>query len=75
MIYKMAEEKKQTEKTGQEAAGQETAKQPEADAAAAEKVFNELVSVSEPFASTIPTIALSVSLTIAFTSIELTSSV
>lgn len=38
MIYKMAEEKKQTEKTGQEAAGQETAKQPEADAAAAEKV-------------------------------------
>ena len=37
MIYKMAEEKKQTEKTGQEAAGQETAKQPEADAAAAEK--------------------------------------
>lgn len=38
MIYKMAEEKKQTEKTGQEAAEQETAKQPEADAAAAEKV-------------------------------------
>ncbi len=38
MIYKMAEEKKQTEKTEQEAAGQETAKQPEADAAAAEKV-------------------------------------
>ncbi len=38
MIYKMAEEKKQTEKAGQEAAEQETAKQPEADAAAAEKV-------------------------------------
>lgn len=37
MIYKMAEEKKQTEKTGQEAAEQETAKKPEADAAAAEK--------------------------------------
>lgn len=37
MIYKMAEEKKQTEKTGQEAAGQEAAKKPEADAAAAEK--------------------------------------
>lgn len=38
MIYKMAEEKKQTDKTEQEAAEQETAKQPEADAAAAEKV-------------------------------------
>ncbi len=38
MIYKMAEEKKQTEKTEQEAAEQEAAKQPEADAAAAEKV-------------------------------------
>lgn len=38
MIYKMAEEKKQTEKAGQEAAEQETAKQPEADEAAAEKV-------------------------------------
>lgn len=38
MIYKMAEEKKQTEKAGQEAAEQETAKHPEADAAAAEKV-------------------------------------
>ena len=38
MIYKMAEEKKQTEKTGQEAAGQEVAKKPEADAKAAEKI-------------------------------------
>lgn len=38
MIYKMAEEKKQTEKAGQEAAEQETAKQPEADEAAVEKV-------------------------------------
>lgn len=37
MIYKMAEEKKQTEKTEQETAEQETAKQSEADAAAAEK--------------------------------------
>ena len=38
MIYKMAEEKKQTEKTGQEAVEQEAAKQPEADAKAAEKI-------------------------------------
>ena len=38
MIYKMAEEKKQTDKTEQEAATeQETAKQPEADAAGAGK--------------------------------------
>lgn len=37
MIYKMAEEKKQTETTGQEAAEQEAANKPEADAAAAEK--------------------------------------
>lgn len=38
MIYKMAEEKKQTEKTEQETAEQGAAKKPEADAAAAEKV-------------------------------------